>query len=88
MVKAYRMGKSERLLLTKFDETLTFGSIISVVRETGLPLSYITFGQEVPEDLEAAQAERIARLAVKNISSKGVSRCAATSSKCRSCSAT
>lgn len=66
-VKAYRVGKSMRLLLTKFDETLTFGSIVSVVRETGLPLSYISFGQEVPEDLEAAQAERIARLAVKNI---------------------
>lgn len=66
-IKGFRMGPNVRLLLTKFDESLTFGSIVSVAREAGLPLSYLTFGQEVPEDLEAADAEKIARLVVKNV---------------------
>ena len=56
-----------RLLFTKFDETLTFGSIVSVVRESGLPLSYLTFGQEVPEDIELADPAKIAKLVVKNV---------------------
>jgi len=66
-IKRFRMKQRERLLFTKFDETLTFGSIIPVVQSSGLPLSYVTFGQEVPEDIEPADAGKIARLVVKNI---------------------
>ena len=56
-----------RLLLTKFDETLTFGSAITVARDSALPVSFLTFGQEVPEDIETADAKKIARLVVNNI---------------------
>lgn len=66
-IKRFRMKQRERLLFTKFDETLTFGTIIPVVQSSGLPLSYVTFGQEVPEDIEPADAGKIARLVVKNI---------------------
>ncbi len=66
-IKRFRMKQRERLLFTKFDETLTFGSIISVVQSSALPLSYVTFGQEVPEDIEPADAGKIARLVVNNI---------------------
>lgn len=66
-IKRFRMKQRERLLFTKFDETLTFGSIISVVQSSGLPLSYLTFGQEVPEDIEPADAGKISRLVVKSI---------------------
>ncbi|MEA1997625.1 MAG: flagellar biosynthesis protein FlhF [Gemmatimonadota bacterium] len=66
-IKGFRMGKNIRLLMTKFDETLTFGSIVSVVHRAGVPLSFISFGQEVPEDIEAANAGKLARLVVRNI---------------------
>ena len=56
-----------RLLLTKFDETLTFGSIVSVARNSEIPLSFLTFGQEVPEDIEAADPVKIAKLVVNNV---------------------
>ena len=66
-IKSFGMGQSMRLLLTKFDETLTFGSIVSVVHQSQIPLSFITFGQEVPEDIESADAEKIAKLVVRNV---------------------
>lgn len=66
-IKRFRSGKNMRLLLTKFDETLTFGPAVTIARDSGLPLSFLTFGQEVPEDIEAADAKKIARLVVGNV---------------------
>ncbi|MBW7997459.1 MAG: flagellar biosynthesis protein FlhF [Candidatus Glassbacteria bacterium] len=66
-IRRFRTGKSMRLLLTKFDETLTFGSIVGVARDAGIPISYLTFGQEVPEDIEPADAAKIAKLVVGNV---------------------
>ncbi|MFH1068815.1 MAG: flagellar biosynthesis protein FlhF [Candidatus Glassbacteria bacterium] len=66
-IKRFRTARNMRLLLTKFDETLTFGSAVTVARDSGLPVSYLTFGQEVPEDIEAANAKKIARLVLGNV---------------------
>lgn len=46
-------------LLTKLDETSSYGDIINIKENYNLPLSYLTFGQDVPEDLEAATADQI-----------------------------
>jgi flagellar biosynthesis protein FlhF len=40
-----------RLLLTKADETDSYGAIINLVREFSFPISYVTFGQTVPDDI-------------------------------------
>ncbi len=50
------------LILTKLDEAAGTGSLVSVSREVSLPFSYLTTGQDVPEDIEPANASRIARL--------------------------
>ncbi len=39
------------LIFTKLDETLAYGSILNLKYETTKPLSYITTGQNVPEDI-------------------------------------
>lgn len=41
----------QQLLLTKFDETDTYGSVINLVREFSFQISYITYGQTVPDDI-------------------------------------
>jgi flagellar biosynthesis protein FlhF len=48
------------LLLTKLDEAAGPGAVVSAAGTSGLPLSYITTGQDVPDDIEIANAERIA----------------------------
>lgn len=50
------------LILTKLDEAAGAGSLLSISRDVRLPFSYLTTGQDVPEDIEPANACRVARL--------------------------
>ncbi|MFQ5828959.1 MAG: flagellar biosynthesis protein FlhF [Candidatus Methylomirabilia bacterium] len=51
--------RPNRLCFTKLDETAHYGGILTVSHQTGLPLTWLGIGQEVPDDLEEAEAERI-----------------------------
>lgn len=42
-------------ILSKIDESLSLGELISVTIENGLPIAYIANGQRVPEDIVLAQ---------------------------------
>lgn len=50
------------MLLTKLDEAAGPGAILSAARRIQLPISYLTTGQDVPDDIEAADAARAAQL--------------------------
>ena len=50
------------LVLTKLDEATALGNVLPVLRSSKLPLSYLTNGQNVPDDIETADARRLARL--------------------------
>ncbi|QJD83362.1 flagellar biosynthesis protein FlhF [Cohnella herbarum] len=41
-----------QLLLTKFDETDSFGAVINLVKEFDFRISYLTCGQAVPDDIQ------------------------------------
>ncbi len=49
----------DSVILTKFDETKRIGEALGFVLERGLPVSYVSSGQNVPEDLEVADKEKI-----------------------------
>jgi len=55
IVNRYRPVNINRLLFTKLDETVKVGSIFNIVSEVKVPVSYFTFGQSVPDDIELAQ---------------------------------
>ena len=50
------------LILTKLDETTGLGNLLPLLRSCQLPLSYLTDGQNVPDDIEPAEQRRLARL--------------------------
>jgi flagellar biosynthesis protein FlhF len=50
------------LLLTKLDEATGLGNLLPLVRASHLPLSYMTDGQNVPDDIAVAEPRRLARL--------------------------
>jgi len=50
------------LLLTKLDESPGLGGTLPLLRQCGLPVSYLTDGQNVPDDIETAEANRMAQL--------------------------
>jgi len=47
------------LLFTKIDETRTPGVLINLPYKTGLPLSYLSTGQRVPEDIRTLTPENL-----------------------------
>lgn len=50
----------DRVVLTKLDEAVAFGMLVSVVRRIGRRISWVTTGQEVPSDVERATGTRLA----------------------------
>jgi flagellar biosynthesis protein FlhF len=50
-----------RLLFTKIDETSALGNILNIKMLTNAPLSYTTFGQNVPDDIVVTDAQFIAK---------------------------
>jgi flagellar biosynthesis protein FlhF len=52
----------DRIIFTKIDESATFGAMVSTAHALGKPVSYLTTGQSVPDDIKPADALAIARL--------------------------
>lgn len=50
------------LVLTKLDEAAALGNLLPLLRSCRLPLSYVTNGQNVPDDIVPADRQRVARL--------------------------
>lgn len=51
-----------RLIFTKLDEATGLGNLLPLLRSSRLPLSYLTNGQNVPDDIEIADPARAAHL--------------------------
>jgi flagellar biosynthesis protein FlhF len=61
-VKLYDKIGFDSVIFTKLDECRHFGPLINIALTCGRPLSYITIGQRVVNDLEVARPEVLARL--------------------------
>lgn len=53
---------ANRLIITKLDEAETFGTVLNVAAAAASPVSYVTAGQEVPDDIAPADSRRLAEL--------------------------
>ncbi len=49
---SYRSIADYKLIFTKLDETSTLGNLLNLKLHTGAALSYVTCGQNVPDDIE------------------------------------
>ncbi len=54
--------KYKGLVLTKLDETSTYGSILNICRRTQVPIKFITVGQNVPDDIKVPLEDEIIEL--------------------------
>lgn len=54
-------------ILTKLDESLNLGEVINVCIQNALPISYITDGQRVPEDIQVANAAQLVGAAMGSL---------------------
>ncbi|MDV2856457.1 MULTISPECIES: flagellar biosynthesis protein FlhF [Oceanimonas] len=51
-------------ILTKLDESLSLGDVLDISIQNSLPISYVTDGQRVPEDLRLAKAGELVKQAM------------------------
>jgi len=61
-VERFAAARADRLILTKLDEADGLGGVLGVLGQANRPVSYITTGQAVPDDIEPAGRARLARL--------------------------
>ncbi|MCF6093819.1 flagellar biosynthesis protein FlhF [Microaerobacter geothermalis] len=52
----------DKVIFTKADETSTYGAILNLVHQHNFSLSYLTNGQNVPDDILIASETRVANL--------------------------
>ncbi|NRB24725.1 flagellar biosynthesis protein FlhF [Shewanella sp.] len=57
-------------ILTKLDESVSLAPALSVLIQSGLPLSYVTDGQRVPEDMQVADTFALANKALSVLDNK------------------
>jgi flagellar biosynthesis protein FlhF len=62
VVGRYSMFQPAKLLFTRLDETERFGALVNQAAQRELPVSFLAFGQQIPDDLEPATKERIRAL--------------------------
>jgi len=61
VMQQFAPARPTSMILSKLDEVGRLGSLLGLLRQSPLPVSYITTGQDVPDDIEPAQAARLAR---------------------------
>ncbi len=61
ILKNYAFLEDYKLIFTKMDESPVCGVILNTVKHTGKKLSYVTNGQNVPDDIEMADVSKITK---------------------------
>lgn len=59
---SYSVMTEYKIIFTKLDETTTLGNLLNLKLHTGAELSYITCGQNVPDDIEEFNPQRTVKL--------------------------
>ncbi|QEG33067.1 Flagellar biosynthesis protein FlhF [Bythopirellula goksoeyrii] len=50
------------IVVTKLDEAMALGNLLSIGQVSRLPISYVTDGQNVPDDIQVANSRKLAEL--------------------------
>ena len=61
-IRRYQSLPIQNIIMTKLDETPRYGSMYNLLSHAGIPVSYLSAGQRVPEDLDVATRQRLVNL--------------------------
>lgn len=62
VVEHFGVCNFNRLVLTKLDEAVKLGVVLDVLSKVNTRVSFVTKGQQIPQDIEIADADRIVSL--------------------------
>ena len=61
IVDKYHEISDYKIIFTKLDETSSYGSLLNIRMYSGADVSYVTTGQNVPDDIEIFQSQKIVK---------------------------
>ena len=61
IVDVYRELSSYKLIFTKLDETSSYGNLLNIKLYADADVSYVTIGQNVPDDIEVFDTQKIVK---------------------------
>lgn len=62
IIEGYRILHYNSIIVTKLDETSTYGSILNILEIAKKPLSFVATGQNVPDDIKELSADKLVSL--------------------------
>ncbi|MDW8799647.1 flagellar biosynthesis protein FlhF [Clostridium sp. A1-XYC3] len=62
IVNGYKALNYNGVIITKLDETSTYGSILNILECAEKPISFVTTGQNVPDDIKIMSSKEITKL--------------------------
>lgn len=66
IVKKFSVCSPDKVIFTKIDETRNIGTIINLLHQFPLSLSYVTNGQNVPDDIELVDFSKLTPLILRD----------------------
>jgi flagellar biosynthesis protein FlhF len=66
-VTKYSPFNYDNLIITKIDESKRFGILYDVINKAGRPVSFLTCGQNVPQDIEEVTSQKMANLIMNRV---------------------
>lgn len=67
IAKRFKVMNPNRLVFSKLDEAVSFGPLLSLIHTHQIPISYVTMGQNVPDDIIAVGPRRVASLIYRGV---------------------
>lgn len=64
-LKNFSMIPYNGIILTKMDETAGMGDILNLAADHEKPFSYITYGQDIPDDISLANRNELAQIIIR-----------------------
>lgn len=64
-VRRFSILPIDHIVISKIDETSTLGSMVNIAVEVDNPISYITNGQMIPDDIELANSRSLANMILR-----------------------
>lgn len=62
IIEGYKVLNYNNIIITKLDETSTYGSLLNILDSGKKPLSFVTTGQNVPDDILKLTSDKISRI--------------------------
>ncbi|MBA5850676.1 flagellar biosynthesis protein FlhF [Clostridium sp. cel8] len=64
IVNGHKELRYSNVIITKLDETSTYGSILNILEVAKKPISFVTTGQNVPEDIKNMNSSELTKLVI------------------------